>query len=134
MDAGAAAGRRDLRPQGDALGAAALLTVASLVAILVMALPSDCEIPTPTWLFGIFVFTFTVGLIWATATLASVVGVPDFLAMPLGIGVHLLIGLVGWGVFNAFAEDDVTHQAIVWFPLWIIGVLFGTDAISFCGD
>lgn len=115
------------------LAAAALITIASLIAVLAMAIPKDCEIPTP-WLFGIFVFTFTLGVIWAIATLASIVGAPGFLAMPIAIGADLLIGLVGWGAFNAFAEDDIAHEALVWMPLWIVGLLFGADLISFCGD
>ena len=113
------------------LVAAALAAGSSLAALLVWLAAEDCGPPDPLWLWYCLIALCALAAIWLISELVT----NRALAVPVAIAAHFGFGVLGWGIANLFfAGSDNVQPAVIWIPLWVVGVIVGSDLLQLCFD
>ena len=113
------------------LAAAALVAGSSLAALLIWLAADDCGPPNPLWLWYGLISLCALAAVWLISELVA----NRSLAVPVAIAAHFGIGTLGWGISNLFFPGaERVQPAVVWIPLWVAGVIVGSDLLTVCGD
>jgi len=119
------------RDRSPSLVAAALVAGLSLAALLIWLAAQDCGAPDPLWLWYGLIALCALAAVWLISELV----INRALAVPVAIAAHFGFGVLGWGISNLFfAGSENVQPAVVWIPLWVVGVIVGSDLLATCGD
>jgi hypothetical protein len=95
------------------------------LALLMALIPNHCGVPSPDWLFGLAVLTFSFGVIALTWRVGSLMLDSSEIALSIALTGYFAIGFAGWALATAVSpSDEFLGQGLTWVPFWIIG-LFG---------
>ncbi len=109
------------------LALASALTMASLIALIVMSSGVDCGFPDPTPYVTLHLL-FAMGFVWLAFALTELI-VPRIVAMPLAMALYFAVGPVGLALARASSDWGDVRDVSAWVPFWLQGVFLGTRVL-----